>query len=82
MVNDQVSVNVSIKESIHVVTNETPFYLMEDPIHVATNESNPFTIIKQMLWMFGIGRTFPIRWHGKRRSIYINKYHESKMIHG
>jgi hypothetical protein len=82
MANNQVSVSVSIKEPIHVVTNETPFDLVEDPRHVATNESNPFTIMKQMLWMFGIGRTFPIRWCGKRRSIYINKYHESKMIHG
>jgi hypothetical protein len=49
MVNDQVSVSVSIKEPIHVVTNETPFDLMEDPIHVAMNESNSFTITKQML---------------------------------
>jgi hypothetical protein len=46
MVNDQVSVSVSIKEPIHVVTNETPFDLVEDPIHVATNELNPFTITK------------------------------------
>jgi len=45
MVNDQMSVSVSIKEPIHVVTNETPFDLLEDLIHVATNESNQFTII-------------------------------------
>lgn len=42
--NDQVGASVPIKKPIHVATNESPFDLMEDLIHVTTNGSNPLAI--------------------------------------
>jgi hypothetical protein len=35
-------------KGIHVATNEPSLHLMEDPMNVATNESNPFPIMEQV----------------------------------
>jgi hypothetical protein len=37
--------------AMEIARNKRPCDLMEDPIHVATNESNPLTIMEQVKYV-------------------------------
>ncbi len=48
IVEDQISASAQVKVPIHVARNGLPLELVQEPMHVATNELDPFTIKEEV----------------------------------